>query len=567
MAGPPKPFALDPDETVATIERLRRRIADRFPGSGLEGLAAALLDLARDAVERARGIRAPCPARSSRPCASGAALVRRGAAGSPPRRRETRNRAAEEEDDPMPRPPSSCCAFITPLAIAAGAGSLLAGTWRVSVDSAGAEGHGTSAAPALSADGRYVAFESDATNLVPGDGNGFRDVFVRDRAAGTTMRASVDSAGVEGDGGSSAPALSADGLVVAFHSLTKNLVAGNGNGVRDVFVHDCATGTTTRVSVDSAGVEGNDLSRDPAISGDGLAVAFESRADDLVAGDSNNVYDVFVHDRVTGTTTRVSVDSAGAEGNSHSQSASLSGDGRYVAFESFAWDLVAGDGNGTYDAFVHDRLTATTVRASLDSTGLEGNGPSRLPSISTDGRFVTFESHASDLVAADANDFQDLFVRDLQTGKTRRASVDTAGAEADGFSEAAVLSADGRFVAFDSLATNLVAADGNGAYDVFVQGPFFILEADPETAAPGVNRSLTTFTGLPGGLTLLVVVDLNGTPTFLQVAIGAFDSSGVWVVSGVVPSGLTGTVATFQCFGIAPNGKADYSNLEVVTFS
>ena len=186
---------------------------------------------------------------------------------------------------------------------------------RVSVDSAGVQGDGPSlqsniSADSLSADGRFVAFESDATNLVAGDSNGFTDVFVHDRQTGATTRISVSSAGVQGDLPSYKPKISDDGRFVSFNSIASNLVAGDTNGTSDSFVHDRQTGTTTRVSVDSAGVQGNRNSLETAISGDGRFVAFNSEATNLVTGDTNAQFDVFVHDRQTSTTTRVSVDSA-----------------------------------------------------------------------------------------------------------------------------------------------------------------------------------------------------------------------------------------------------------------
>ena len=178
-------------------------------------------------------------------------------------------------------------------------------TERVSVSSAGAEGNAASQWPALSADGRYVTFSSSAANLVVGDTNAKADVFVHDRATGTTSRVSVASDGSEGNGSSQAPAISADGRYVAFQSLATNLIAGDTTGTWDVFVHDRTTGTTSRISAASDGTEANNHATLPSISADGQHVAFESSASNLVAGDSNGAWDVFVHDRITGTTIRV----------------------------------------------------------------------------------------------------------------------------------------------------------------------------------------------------------------------------------------------------------------------
>jgi Tol biopolymer transport system component len=341
-------------------------------------------------------------------------------------------------------------------------------TTRVSVDSTGAEGDGDSAWQSISTDGRYLAFQSHSTNLVPGDNNGSEDVFIHDRQSGQTTRVSVDSTGIEGDGGSVLPRISGDGRYLAFESFATNLVAGDSNGSWDVFVHDRQTGQTTRVSVDSTGTEGNDRSNDSSISTDGRYVAFESFATNLVAGDTNGFRDVFVHDRQAGQTTRVSVDSTGAEGDGDSHWPSISSDGRYVAFYSYATNLVAGDTNGFRDVFVHDRQTGQTTRVSVDSTGIEGDGTSSYQSISTDGRYVTFQSDATNLVPGDTNGFRDIFVHDRHTGQTTRVSVDSTGAEADATSSYPSISTDGRYVAFASGATNLVAGDTNGYVDVFV---------------------------------------------------------------------------------------------------
>jgi Tol biopolymer transport system component len=347
-------------------------------------------------------------------------------------------------------------------------------TERVSVDSVGAQGYSPSFEPSISADGRYVAFNSLASNLVAGDTNGTFDIFVRDRLTGQTERVSVDSVGAQGDSDSFAPSISADGRYVAFNSSASNLVAGDSNGTHDIFVRDRLTGQTERVSLDSAGAQGDSLSFEPSISADGRYVAFYSSASNLVAGDSNGTYDVFVRDRVTGQTERVSLDSAGAQGNSDSYAPSISADGRHVAFSSLASNLVAGDTNGALDIFVRDRVTGQTERVSMDSAGVQGNSHSAVPSISADGRYVAFRSYASNLVAGDTNGALDIFVRDRVTGQTERVSVDQAGVQGNSQSLDASISADGRYVAFRSLASNLVAGDTNDAWDIFVRDRGFL---------------------------------------------------------------------------------------------
>jgi len=346
-------------------------------------------------------------------------------------------------------------------------------TTLVSRNSSGRKGNDESANGALSADGRYVVFDSEATNLISRDRNGDPDVFVHDRQTGVTTRVSVSSTGQEADGESSnfSPSISGDGRVVVFQSFADNLVAGDTNRAPDVFAHDRATGTTTRVSVDSAGTQANGGSGFPDVSADGRYVAFQSNASNLVANDTNGERDIFVHDLLTGSTARVNVDSAGNQAVGNPPVAippAISGDGRFVAFDSLAANLVPGDTNGTFDAFVHDRQTGTTSRVSVDSAGTQGNGLSIQATISADGRFVCFASSASNLVAGDTNGRRDVFVRDRQTGVTTRESVDGTGAQSDGHSFDPVIAPNGGRVVFESLATNLVAGDTNGLKDVFV---------------------------------------------------------------------------------------------------
>jgi Tol biopolymer transport system component len=344
-------------------------------------------------------------------------------------------------------------------------------TVRVSVDSAGSEANAISAGPSLSTDGNVVAFISNSSNLVANDTNGGADVFVHERSTGITERVSVDSSGGEGNSFSSIAALSADGNVVAFFSDASNLVAGDTNGLYDVFVHDRTTGLTERVSIDSSGAQANGVSGlhgPPSVSADGRFVAFDSDATNLVANDTNGFTDVFVHDRRTGTTELVSVDSSGAPANSVSAWTSISVDGQIVAFNSDASNLVAGDTNGKWDIFVHDRATGTTERVSVRSNGSEANGDSGIPALSSDGRFVSFDGDASNLVVGDRNHCGDVFVHDRATGATERVSVDSSGAEGAKSSQFAAISGDGRFVTFSSLAANLVVGDTNGLCDIFV---------------------------------------------------------------------------------------------------
>ena len=342
-------------------------------------------------------------------------------------------------------------------------------TERASVASDTSQGNGHSQYPSISADGRFVAFESQAGDLVDGDTNGTYDVFVHDRHTGDTTRVSVASDGTQGNGHSQYPSISADGRLVAFHSAARNLVTDDTNGTFDVFVHDRQAGDTARVSVTSDGAQAIGHSQYPSISSDGRYVAFHSSAANLVAGDTNGAYDVFVHDRDTGGTTRVSVASNGTQGNGHSQYPSISAQGAYVAFRSAAANLVEGDTNLRNDIFVRDGATNQTSRASIASGGEQGNDHSEYPCISDDGRFVAFESAARNLVTGDTNLREDIMVHDRQTGQTTRVSVASDGTQGNGISASASISAAGRFVAFSSAATNLIDGDTNVREDVFVR--------------------------------------------------------------------------------------------------
>lgn len=339
----------------------------------------------------------------------------------------------------------------------------------VAVSTSGGQADSEPYEASISSDGRFVAFWSYASTLVAGDLNDATDVFVRDMSTGEISRVSVASDGAEGDSFSDFGSLSADGRYVVFGSMASNLVEGDHNGVMDIFVHDRLTGETTRVSTSSEGVEANANCLYSVISADGRFVAFESEATSLVAGDTNGANDVFLHDRTSGETTRISVSSDGEQGNSVSLGATISADGGFVAFTSNASNLVAGDTNGLEDVFVHATDTGVTERVSVTTVEAQANGHSHKPSISADGRKVAFRSIASNLVDGDANLSSDIFVRDLVTGETTRVSVSDTGAESNGDSGRPSISGDGRFVVFESNAANLVEGDTNGANDIFVR--------------------------------------------------------------------------------------------------
>ncbi|MFQ5667063.1 MAG: hypothetical protein ACE5I7_11600 [Candidatus Binatia bacterium] len=338
-----------------------------------------------------------------------------------------------------------------------------------SVSAGGGSGSGGSNGVAVNDDGNFVVFYSDAGNLVPGDTNGKRDVFVRDRSGAMTERVSVSSSGEQANGASHAtgvaPGISADGQVVAFYSAATNLVADDTNGQTDVFVRFRDTGVTELVSKRVDGTLGDGASVNPSISADGRFVAFQSQASNLVPNDTNNTTDIFVVDLETGDVERA-CDSV--EPDRFSFSPSINADGNFVAFASAATNLVPDDTNGKLDIFVCDRSTGQIERVSV-GTGGQGNGDSILPAISGDGRVVGFKSLADDLVPSDANGVVDVFVHDRVAGLTERISVNMHGGDANDFSFPPSLSNDGRFVAFGSFGTNLVPNDTNITSNVFVR--------------------------------------------------------------------------------------------------
>jgi len=344
---------------------------------------------------------------------------------------------------------------------------------RISVASDGNQGNAGSAyGGSFSADARYMAYTSASSNLVEGDTNHMLDVFLYDQVSGETSRVSVSSAGTQANQHSHQPALSEDGRFVAFATTSSNLVAGDTNGMSDIYLHDRLTGETGRVSVSSAGLQGDGHSYQPSISGDGRLVAFYSQASNLVLDDTNRVEDIFVHDRESGETFRISISSTGMQGDGKSYQPYISRNGQYVAYSSDATNLVADDTNGTYDIFVHDLLSGETTRVSVASDGTQatgGNFGSHYPFISADGRYLTFGSFAPNLVAGIETGFVDIYVHDRLTGETSRVSIANDGTRGnfDSYSPSSI-SDDGRYVAFCSDASNLVVDDSNGFRDIFV---------------------------------------------------------------------------------------------------
>jgi uncharacterized repeat protein (TIGR01451 family) len=455
-----------------------------------------------------------------------------------------------------------------------------------SVSSASVQGNQDSELPAVSADGRFVAFVSLSDNLVAGDTNGAADIFVRDRLTGATERVSVSSTGAQANGdsgllnGMGGPSISADGRFVAFDSQASNLVKGDTNGAIDVFVRDRLTGTTERVSVASNGTQGDGDSTHPAISADGSRVAFGSFAATLVQPDTNFASDVFVHDRTTGATVRISDAPDGSQGNNWSFSPDLNGNGHLVVFDTFASNL-GGNPNATVQVFLRDldagvlepissppgstdpleqgqlgsispdgrfvvfdersstllpraivlldRTTGTREIESVNDAGAQGNDDSSNPVVTADGRFVSFDSVASNLVSDDTNNRSDVFVRDRQAATTRRVSVGSNGEQGDLDSLGPAIDADGQVTAFFSAASTLVPESGQSffAYDIFVRDarpPADLALTLSDAPDPATVRGTLTYTatianaGPTNATGVTLVADLPAGATFLSAS-------------------------------------------------
>lgn len=399
---------------------------------------------------------------------------------------------------------------------------------RISVSTAGLQGIGDSNPWDMTPNGRFVVFDSLASTLVAADTNGVSDVFVRDRVSGVTERISVDSFGNQGDLDSGGGSMSADGRFVAFESSATNLVPGDTNGWPDVFVHDRQTGTTERASVSTQGAQGSGWSSWPSISDDGRFLAFSGSAQNLAPGAwsaSSHVYlrdrqngttqllsppgsssceypqisddgnfiamqsgpNVVVSNRQTGAVELVNVSTNGVLSNNFSGLGGISSDGRFVTFNTFATNVVAGDTNGSYDGFVRDRLNGTTERVTVGTGGTEGDSDSWVGSISADGRLVTFSSNATNVVAGDTNASTDGFLRDRVSGTTERVTLSASGVEGDADSWAWFLSRDGRFVLSSSAATTLVPADFNSSLDaiLFDRAPVLLTYCSAGTTSHG----------------------------------------------------------------------------------
>jgi Tol biopolymer transport system component len=337
-------------------------------------------------------------------------------------------------------------------------------TERISVAADGTQGDGASLLPSTDAAGHYVVFLSDASNLVAGDTNGHSDVFLRDTRLNTVRLISTGLDAAPANGRAGLPRISADGRFVVYYSQATNVVAdpAGPRAIYNVYVYDRDAGTTERIPAGNSG----GMSAD--ISDDGRWVTYQSHSDDLVP-DVSGGWNVFAYDRQEHTTVLVTRAADGTPASTGGNQARISGDGRYVAFLSGSADIVAGDTNDEIDVFVRDLRAETTVRVSVSTGGAQGDGWSAGPSISADGRIVAFAADSSTLTPGDTNGDYDVFVHDTATGTTRLISHTHDGSAAGfGFSYSPDVSDDGTHVAFWSSVWNLVPDDTNWAGDTFV---------------------------------------------------------------------------------------------------
>ena len=337
---------------------------------------------------------------------------------------------------------------------------------RTSVTAGGTQAVGRSIQLDISGDGRFVLFSSDAANLVPGDTNAAFDVFVKDRQTGAVERANVTTAGVQANGPAFEGSISEDGRLVAFSSDATNLVPGDTNGRGDVFVRDLPGRVTQRVIGNQPAVQPDGASFTPSLSADGRYVSFTSQATNLVTGDTNATGDVFVRDRQLGRVQRVSVSSSGGQSNSFSGQADISADGRVVQFTSNANNLVAGEGDTRADVYAFDRATSTVERISTAADGASSTDTSAFGTVSPDGRFVAFMSFAGNLGTGTSTG--DLLVRDRRTGALRVAAADVTSD--DGSELQPSIARDGRTVVFSTEQENVIPGDPFG-FDVFAVSP------------------------------------------------------------------------------------------------
>ncbi|MGB5710672.1 MAG: hypothetical protein WBM44_07150, partial [Waterburya sp.] len=366
----------------------------------------------------------------------------------------------------------------------------------------------------------FVSFESNATNLVPNDFNGQTDTFIYDRLNKTVELVSIAPDGTQANGSSSSGSISGDGRYLTFASFASNLVSNDINNQRDIFIYDRLNKTTELVTVASDGTQANGLSLFSAISDDGNYVAYESTADNLVAGDTNGLGDIFLFDRLNQTTSRINVASNGTQANGVTTLGSISDDGNYITFASDASNLVTGDTNGKSDIFVYDRLNNTVELVSQAAT--LGNGDSTAGFISGNGLFVVYQSDADNLVTGDTNGKRDIFIYDRLNQTTERVNVAADGTQSNGNSQDATISDDGNVVTFLSEANNLVSGNTDPGFNVFIR------DRSEQTTKRFNADSLPTLSGdaqslvLTSSLSDLVGNDTNNTGDVFVVHLDKF---------------------------------------------
>ena len=425
-------------------------------------------------------------------------------------------------------------------------------TERVSIAGAG-EANGESGRPDISADGRFVAFESGATNLAPGDTNEQIDIFVFDRQEGSTSLVTEAADGTPADSVSRFPSVSDDGRFVSFVSVASNLVPGVAG--QHVYVKDLETGAIELASRSTSGAAGNADSLFSTLSADGRYVVYDSIAGNLVPGDTNNSFDVFVFDRLERRTERLSVSSTGGQLTGLSGGGVISADGRFAAFYSYASNVVPSDLNNTQDIFVRDRQAGTTERVSLASDDAEANSLSYAPSISDDGRIVAFQSLASNLVPNDFNGSADAFVRDRVAGTTERVSLTSDGAEASAFLDTS-LSADGRYVLFQSADPRLISGGIPGALNMVVHDRLTgVSEVASRTDAGEAQDNWSGFGEISAG-GRFVAFDSNSTNLVAGDAAGSTD---VFVRDGGPALGVGTLNISEDANGVSVSGWATFS--------
>jgi Tol biopolymer transport system component len=349
-------------------------------------------------------------------------------------------------------------ALIALALILSSASAWAADTILISRKSQKKQSNGISGEPVISQNGQFVAYRSSATNLDSDRcDDGLNQIYVSDRSTGTIRCVSVNSSGKEGDQDSFAPSISADGRFIAFTSKASNLAGDDcDNGFNQIYVHDRTTGTTNCVSVNSSGHDANQDSDASSISGDGRRIVFDSTATNLSGNKCDNgFHQIFVRDRTTGTTACVSVRTNGDEGNGDSVDAAISADGRYVVFHSTATNLSNRCDNGSSHVYRHDLESGETICVSVNNEGQQSNGNSALARVSSDGRFVAFQSNPTNMTTRCSNGFTHIYVRDTAEQRTTCASVDKNGSQGNNDSGQPAISSDGRFVAFSSAASNL----------------------------------------------------------------------------------------------------------------